>query len=167
MHSYRLRYIVLGLLVLVACTSGRRKKSCGGRYSDPMSRAVESHLVIQATAIEGAWMTGGPPPSVMLFKPRSQNTMKGSLQTRNSSSTMRRRRRRGLAPVRVDWSGLCRPKNTLLSAPRRYILFLGKPDVNGTYPMTGAPLLLPESMKSKEYRRIAREVRKGSCKRCG
>ena len=172
MHSFRLRYVVLGLLVLIVATCGRRRRqsatsSCGTRFTDPTSSAIRSAIVVHAQFLRLRYSPDTADTStghVAIFRVRAGKVLKGSVAN-NSRGRYK--------PLSVSWF----TENTAdvdCSAPlpskgHRYILFLKQtPGGNSSdYSLDSLPVKLPKDSRSLRYKKLAKETRKGLCKKCG
>jgi len=132
MHSFRLRYVALGLLVYIQ--SALSSRTCGTDFDDPASSAVAADTVLLATAVRaagggagaGAGAGGNPPRVAVRF--RVERVYKGNIPAADVGDGGGRRK-----PTLVVGSFATRPNRERCVAPmvesgRRYIVFLGGDD---------------------------------------
>ena len=166
MHSFRLRYIVLGLLIYIQSAFCR---TCGSKFDDVASRAVQASVVFHGTvvrvdAVEDASGNAGTGFYTATFRVRNRKLLKGFLP----KETERR-----YNPVTV---GIFGPEDrakciTQVKVGSQYIVFLNTSTSRARRRVMGATTSttfhsisgFPEPLS----RIAARLVRRTLCKNCG
>ena len=164
MHSFRLRYIVLGLLIYIQSAFCR---TCGSKFDDVASRAVQANIVFhgiveRVDAVKDAlWTTGGTgyyTATFRLIRFRKEKLLKGYLPKETE-------RRYKLVTVGIFGPDDKEKCITQVKVGSQYIVFLNTTvrataaDSPAFHTLSGFPE--PQSKKA------ARLVQRTLCKNCG
>ena len=147
MHSFRLRYIVLGLLIYIQ--SAYCRTTCVSEFDDVPSRAYLANIIIEGT-VEGK-LSHGNPDLRYNASFTVKKVLKGSLPERRGK----------FLPVIVGTFGAQDPCGGEVVVGGKYVVFLRDlEDPNEPYyKLSGVP--------EPSDKKALRDVRKQVCKKCG